>query len=214
MPIAVSQDDRQGGTVPMSRSICFVLISSVICLFCTPRVATAEHNVTLLEGRSVTFIFDDPLNSKTAQKGDPVILELVSDLTVDDVTIAKARRIVSGTITSVHRAAVPGRSAEVSFELSMRSGDATIVFRASRENGSDNSIRYSRPRHLKYIFGIFRPGDDVEVDKGTLLTVYVAIDVPLSFAQFSIRGIISNCYEAFLSQSLNTPECAPIKTNG
>jgi hypothetical protein len=168
-----------------------VLPAIVLCIGAAqgnPRVLPAEDSAagaaTLREGTPVPLAFDGGLSSKTASPGDTVNLVLATDLRVGGVTVAKAGSKVSGHVTSVKRAAAPGRSGALSLQLDyLQAGDVTVKLRGSKDRNGNVAIQYSRPSHLKWPMGLLRTGDEIEIAQGTMLTVFVAEEISLPAVQ-------------------------------
>ncbi|MGA3006847.1 MAG: M56 family metallopeptidase [Opitutaceae bacterium] len=137
------------------------------------------RDVTLAKGTQVWFIFTDSLDSKTASAGADVNLILARDVTVDGSIVAKAGSKVVGRVVLVKKARIAGRSGILDLRLELPVEGKQIVLCDSMEK-HDSVIHYSRSFHLKWPFGLFRTGDDVEIPAGTGLRAYVSEDTVLA----------------------------------
>jgi hypothetical protein len=80
-------------------------------------VAQSPASVVVREGTPVSLAFVASLNSGTAAIGDHVQFVLAEDLKVNGSVVAKAGRIASGEVIEVKRAALAGRSGEITLRL-------------------------------------------------------------------------------------------------
>jgi hypothetical protein len=113
-----------------------------------------------------------------------VSLVLVTDLKMDGVTVAKAGCKALGRITLVKKAAPPGKSGALNIQIDrLQVGNQIVKLRGTKNKQGVSEVQYSRPYHLKWPMGLLRTGDDVEIKQGTMLTVFVAEDIPLPAAQ-------------------------------
>ena len=143
-------------------------------------LAQAQASVVLREGTPVSLAFVAPLNSTTAAMGDRVSFVLADDIRVDGALVAKAGCTASGEITDVKRAALAGRSGEITLRLDgLMVGDRTVKLRGSKERTGNSDVQYKNPYHLKWPMGLLRTGDNVRINQGTLLPVFVAEDTSL-----------------------------------
>ncbi len=158
------------------RSFAF-LLSAILSIY---GVAQSEAPVVLHEGTPVSLAFAGAMNSGTAVIGDRIQFVLADEIKIDGTVVAKAGCIVFGQVTGVKRAALAGRSGEISLRLDgLLTGGKTIKLRGSKERSGPSEIQYSHPYHLKWPGGLMRTGDNVEINTGTQLTVYVAEDISL-----------------------------------
>ncbi len=143
-------------------------------------IAQNHTSVVLREGTPVSLAFVEPLNSGTAAVGGHVSLVLAEDIKVNGAVIAKNSHVVTAEVTDVKRAALAGRSGQITLRLDgMMVGDRKVKLRGSRDRTGESDVQYSRPYHLKWPGGLMRTGDNVEINQGTLLSVFVAEDVSL-----------------------------------
>jgi hypothetical protein len=134
----------------------------------------------LHEGTPVVLVFSGSLSSKSAAKGDSVSLVLSSDIEAGGVTVAKAGDKVLGQVIDVKPAAPPGKSGALTLQVGyLQVGGTQVKLRGSKDRNGASDIQYRLPRHLKFPMGVLRSGDDVEIQAGTMVTVFVAEDVPL-----------------------------------
>jgi hypothetical protein len=144
--------------------------------------AAQSGAVVLAEGTRLWLSFADSLSSKTAAKGEPVALVLISDLRVGDATVARAGGRVTGTITAVTHAHPPGMSGSISVRLDpiLVRGTA-VALRSSKGKAHDSTVTVSLPRHRRWPLGLFRPGDDLEITPDTAVPVSVDESVSVPF---------------------------------
>ena len=172
--------------IAMSR-MARMLPAVVLCFGAVRATARAESMesagggaATLREGTPVLLVFTAGLSSKTAEKGDPVSLVLVNDISIGGVTVAKAGCQAVGHTTYAKRAAAPGKSGALNLQLDyLQVGGEKVMLRASKDKDGETDVRYSRPYHLKWPMGLLRTGDDIEIKQGAVLTVFVAQDISL-----------------------------------
>lgn len=159
------------------RQIALLLLAAVSSYSAAQSVAP----VVLHEGTPVSLAFVESLNSGAAVIGDHVHFVLADSIKVNGAIVAKAGSIASGQVIDVKRAALAGRSGQVTLRLDgLRLGSITIKLRGSKERSGASEVQFIRPYHLKWPAGLMRTGDDVEINRGTLLTVFVAEDISLS----------------------------------
>jgi len=95
--------------------------------------------------------------------------------------VAKEGAEVSGSVTFVKRAALAGRSGQINLRLdALRVRDKDVRLSGSKDKNAASDVQFSRAYHLKWPMGLMRTGDDVEINSGTQLTVYVSEDIALS----------------------------------
>jgi hypothetical protein len=154
----------------------FLLALMPCCCFAQNSAATVLH-----AGTAVSLAFVGTLDSRTAAVGDRVDLVLAKDIAVDGAVVAKEGTKVSGAVTFVKRAAMAGRSGEISLRLdALQIGDTKIKLSGSKEKSADSDVHFSRAYHLKWPMGLMRTGDNIEIGSGTLLTVYVVEDATIA----------------------------------
>lgn len=143
-------------------------------------IAQSSTAVVLHTGTLVPLEFVGSLNSRTAVVGDHVDFMLAKDITLDGAVVAKEGTKVSATVTFVKRAALAGRSGQINLRLdALRFGDKKVSLNGSKDKIAASDVQFSRAYHLKWPMGLLRTGDDVEINSGTRLTVYVAEDATL-----------------------------------
>jgi len=139
------------------------------------------NSAILREGTPVSLTFIEPLSSGSAAIGNRVQFVLAKDLENNGSVAAKAGSIASAEVIDVKRAEPPGRSGKITLRLDGLLADGlTIKLRGSKEGTGPSDVQYSRSYAFKFPFGLLRPGDNVKIKTGTLLTVFVAEDIPLS----------------------------------
>jgi hypothetical protein len=159
------------------RRITLLLLTLAPCC-CVAQSSTA---VVLHGGTSVSLAFAGPVDSRTAAAGDRIDVVLAKDITADGAVVAKAGTKLSAVVTSVKRAALAGRSGEISLRLEeLAVGDTKIRLSGSKQKSADTDLHFSRAYHMKWPMGLARTGDNVEINSGTLLTVYVAEDASIA----------------------------------
>jgi len=155
---------------------------AALLLALTPSCFAQSPTVTVVhEGTLVSLALVGTLNSRTAKVGDHVDLMLVSDVTANGAVVAKEGAEVSGSVTFVKRAALAGRSGQINLRLdALRVRDKDVRLSGSKDKNAASDVQFSRAYHLKWPMGLMRTGDDVEINSGTQLTVYVSEDIALS----------------------------------
>jgi len=148
------------------------------------RLDNAPGDAVLKEGTRIWLSFTRNLSSKTAVQGESVPLVLINDIKVGNVTVATAGTIVSGELIYARKAMAPGRSGILKIRLdALQVGGAKINLRSSKGKPHENIVQYGHSFHLKFPFGLVRPGDDIEISPDTALSVYVDNDVLLPVAR-------------------------------
>jgi hypothetical protein len=142
---------------------------------------TGPNSAILREGTPISLTFVEPLNSGSAAIGNRVQFVLARNMENNGSIIARAGSRVSAEVIEVKRAAPPGRSGAITLRLDgLRTEGITIKLRGSSERTGPSDVQYRRNNDFKFPFGLLRPGNNVKIKTGTLLTVFVAEDVSLS----------------------------------
>lgn len=142
----------------------------------------------LREGEDVNLRFSEPLSSKTASEGDQVALELVDDLKVGDVVVAKAGSHAMGEVTKAAKAGMMGKAGDLNLRLDyLKVGDVKIKLRGTK--GKEGESKVTSTVVLTVLFGpigLIKHGKNVEIAKGQALHAFVGDDVlllPISVAK-------------------------------
>lgn len=146
-----------------------------------PAAAPAAAPLVLQEGSDVALKFDQELSSKTAAEGDPVVLVLSDDLTVNNAVVAKAGCKAYGEVTHAKKAGMMGKGGELNIRLDyLKVGDTKVMLRGSK--GREGDDKTGTAVALTVLFGpigLIKHGKDIEIKPGTPLKAYVADDVKL-----------------------------------
>jgi hypothetical protein len=121
------------------------------------------------------LLFSADLDSQTATPGAVVPLVLAADIKVGEGIAAKSGAPATARVILVKKAASPGRSGAIVIRLDFLQVGRTRV----KVTGIAGDVRYSNPWRLKWPFGLFRRGDEVEIRQGTGLKAIVAEDCDL-----------------------------------
>ena len=135
----------------------------------------------LREGVDVNLRFAQALTSKTAAEGDPVTFELVDDLKVGDVTVAKAGTKASGEVTKAAKAGMMGKAGDLAIRLDyLKDGDNKIKLRGTK--GKEGESGVTGAVVLTVLFGpigLIKHGKDVEIKEGQPFHAFVGDDISL-----------------------------------
>ena len=141
---------------------------------------TAEKSL-LKEGTEVNLKFSEALSSKTAAEDDRVNFELVDDLKVGDVIVAKAGTKAVGSVTHVKKSGMMGKGGELNVRLEyLKVGDTRVRLRANK--GKEGEDKVGATVALTILFGplgLLKHGKNVEVKAGAPLKSFVDEDIQL-----------------------------------
>lgn len=141
--------------------------------------------VILKEGAEVKLRFVEDISSKTAAEDDPVALVLDENITVGDVTVARAGSKAVAIVSHVKKAGMMGKGGELNIRLEhFKAGDVRVKLRGTR--GRQGEGKVGTAVALTVLFGpigLIKHGKNIEVKQGTSLTAYVAEDIALASAR-------------------------------
>jgi hypothetical protein len=141
--------------------------------------ACSASGCLLREGIEVPLKFENDLNSKTAQDGDPVEFVLDSDVKVgEEVVIAKGAH-ATANVSNAKKAGMMGKGGELNVQLQyLRAGDNQVRLRGSK--GREGDSKTGATVALTVIFGpigLIKHGKNVDIPAGTPLTAYIDQDI-------------------------------------
>lgn len=142
-------------------------------------VPAEPSRVVVREGTPLQLSYAESLNTKSARVGETVKFVLMADLRVDGRVVAKSGAVAVGTIVTVVKAKPPGGSGALALRLDYLQVGAQQVKLSGPKNKNEGEIRYTRAFALKWPFGVFRPGDELDIAKGTKLEAYVSNNIEL-----------------------------------
>ena len=135
----------------------------------------------LREGEDVNLRFAQALTSKTAAEGDSVTFELVDDIKVGGVVVAKAGLKGVGEVTKASKAGMMGKAGDLAIRLDyLKDGDNKIRLRGSK--GKEGESGVTGAVVLTVLFGpigLIKHGHDVEIKEGQALHAFVSDDIAL-----------------------------------
>ena len=135
----------------------------------------------LREGEDVNLRFAQALTSKTASEGDSVTFELVDDLKVGGVVVAKSGAKGVGEVTRASKAGMMGKAGDLAMRLDyLKDGDNKIRLRGSK--GKEGESGVTGAVVLTVLFGpigLIKHGHDVEIKEGQSLHAFVSEDIAL-----------------------------------
>ncbi|MCU1264670.1 MAG: hypothetical protein JWM21_988 [Acidobacteria bacterium] len=135
----------------------------------------------LKEGTEVNLKFSEALSSKTAAEDDRVNFELVDDLKVGDVVVARAGTKAVGSVTHAKKSGMMGKGGELNIRLEyLKVGDTRVRLRANK--GKEGEDKVGATVALTILFGplgLLKHGKNVEVKAGALLKSFVDEDIRL-----------------------------------
>ncbi len=141
----------------------------------------ASGKYTLREGDDVNLKFSQALTSKTATEGDPVTFELVDDLKVGGVVVAKAGAKGMGEVTRAKKAGMMGQAGDLAIRLDyLKDGDNKIKLRGTK--GKEGESGVTGAVVLTVLFGpigLIKHGKNVEIQQGQALHAFVGEDIAL-----------------------------------
>lgn len=160
-----------------------ILLSASFALTAqTPEVQkTGAEKYLLKEGTEVNLKFSEALSSKTAAEDDRVNLELVDDLKVGDIVVAKAGTKAVGSVTHVKKSGMMGKGGELNIRLEyLKVGESRVRLRANK--GKEGEDKVGATVALTILFGplgLLKHGKNVEVKAGSPLKAFVDEDIQL-----------------------------------
>jgi hypothetical protein len=139
----------------------------------------------LKEGVEVNLKFSEALSSKTAAEDDRVNFELVDDLKVGDVVVAKAGTKAVGSVTHVKKSGMMGKGGELNVRLEyLKVGDTRVRLRANKGKEGDDKVGATVALTILFgPLGLLKHGKNVEVKAGAPLKSFVDEDIQLSADQ-------------------------------
>jgi hypothetical protein len=146
-----------------------------------PTPAPVPAQLLLTEGTEVPLTFDQDLSSKTANDGDPIELVLAQDLKVGDVVVARVGSKAVGEVTNAKKSGMMGKPGELNIKLDyLKVGSVKVHLRGSKgKEGDSGTAGVVVLTALFGVVGFVHHGKQVEIKKGTAITVFVADDVHL-----------------------------------
>lgn len=140
-----------------------------------------ETKLVLREGSDVSLKFAQDLSSHTASEGDPVVLVLAEDLTVNNVVVAKSGDKAVGEVSHAKRAGMMGKGGELNIRLDyLKVGDTRVMLRGTKDKTGDDKTGTTVA--LTVLFGpigLIKHGKEIDIKEGTPLKVFVASDTTL-----------------------------------
>ena len=147
----------------------------------SPR-ASSVHLVasTILPGGTpLWLLFAHDVKSEAVAPGSRVDFVVPGDIRIGNTVVARAGTPGVGTVTRVKKAKVGGRSGAVDIRVEyLQVGSARITL-STAKGGSSADLHYSAPYAIKWPFGLFRKGYEMDIPSGTGFTAYVSEDVTL-----------------------------------
>lgn len=114
-------------------------------------------------------------------EGDPVMLVLADDLKVGNVVVAKAGAKAVGEVINAKKAGMMGQAGELNLRVDyLRVGDEKIKLRGTK--GKEGESGVTSTVVLTVLFGpigLIQHGKNIDIKKGSTITVYVSDDVSL-----------------------------------
>ena len=178
---------RGKARAPLAISIIF--ISTRFWTFGQTNSINDAAKLTLPEGVEVPLAFSEPLSSKTATEGDPVVLVLTEDLKVGDIVVARPGCKAFGEITRAKKSGMMGKAGELAVRLNyLKVGDQKVKLRGTKAKEGEGKVGATVA--LTVLFGpigLIKHGKNIEIKEGTPLMTYVADDILLLPASLPAR---------------------------
>jgi hypothetical protein len=147
----------------------------------TPDAKPSPDKYLLKEGTEVNLKFSEALSSKTAAEDDRVNFELVDDLKVGDVVVAKAGTKAVGSVTHVKKSGMMGKGGELNVRLEyLKVGETRVRLRANKGKEGDDKVGATVALTILFgPLGLLKHGKNVEVKAGSPLKSFVDEDIQL-----------------------------------
>ncbi len=145
-------------------------------------VSSTAAKVLLARGTAVPLVIGSDVNSKTAEVGDKISLNLAEDLKVGDVVVVKKGAPAVATVTEVDKKGRGGVPGEVAFQVDSFQAGNTVV-KLSGSAAKEGQDKVGKAIGLMFVPGIpaglFVHGKDAEIKQGALFTASVDADTLL-----------------------------------
>jgi hypothetical protein len=142
------------------------------------------EEVTLAEGTAFTALTAQPLSSKTAGTGDPVMLEVAENVRVGDVVVISAGTAVRAVVSDVRHASRMGQSGTLNLRVESTTAvdGSTVALRATRAAAADNTTgtTVALAVVVSPLF-LLRKGREIEYRVGSPISVFTA-------SRMTVRG--------------------------
>jgi hypothetical protein len=144
--------------------------------------STDPSGVILREGTPVKLKLLHSLNSKILVADDPLNFSLAEDVLVDGKTVVRAGAAAIGRVRAAKPARTLGRGAEMSLEAQyLRAGQTRVPLRGTQmREGADKKGETATLVVLFGLSALIKHGAEIEVKEGSIFTVYVDKDTPLT----------------------------------
>lgn len=142
-------------------------------------VATDTSKKHLNEGTVVSVQLDQELNSKTANVGDMVALELSEPLMIGNREVLSKGLKVSGVVTQAAKAKGLGKAGNLSFTINyITLPDGRNIKLTSEQSvaGKTTTAAMATEAVLLTPFFLFKKGKNITYEKGKVFKVFIAQD--------------------------------------
>jgi Chitobiase/beta-hexosaminidase C-terminal domain len=148
-----------------------------------PTAIVATPDGVLQQGTEVNLAFDSDVDSKSAQVGDKISLQLVSPLKIGDRTLAPTNVTAQGTVIHVDHKGAGGAPGVLTVRVDwLRANGITVPLTAVNTIEGKDHVGRVRSLILIPVIGIAslaQHGEDAEISKGTPIVARVVADTDL-----------------------------------
>jgi len=155
-------------------------------LFCLSLIVVSAQKIKLQEGTSMRIAIRQELNSKTAEVGDIIDLEVVDDVDVDGVVVIKSGTPAKGEITEASKAKMLGKPGKIDFIVNFtRSVDGQNIRLRSNRKFSGNSSTGGVIAAAAIVNPLFLliKGKNISIKPGQNFTAYIDKDYTIFTGQ-------------------------------
>jgi formate dehydrogenase assembly factor FdhD len=159
----------------MKPILCLILAAA---LFTTANAQKAK-GYYLQEGTIVEVMTTEAIDSKSAQEGQTIYLEVADDVQVNGKTVIASGSIVKGEITEASKAKMMGKAGKIDFTIDyVKAIDGTnIRVRSAKSfSGKNKQGGVIAAAVIVSPVALFIKGKDVTIEKGKKFRVYVDKD--------------------------------------
>ncbi len=190
------------------------------------RITSASSNTVLPDGTPIRFRTSRTVSSEDARSGDPLNLEVLDEIKVDDTVVVSKGALGLAIVTSAEPRKFMGRGGklDISIDSVKLVNDQKVALRAvlhSTGNANQSSIVSAlAASNLSSAPLIFVRGKDITIPQGTEFVAYVNGDVPLDLESLQPASLGAKNAAAAFAQSATEltissfPDLAEVEIDG